>query len=282
MPRIAVPLTVDDHRRDSAGMRYVYPVLSRRARGVSIGINLNPNNACNWRCVYCQVPDLRRGGPPPLDLGLLAAEFGTFLELLADPLESRKFAIPPGTRIADIAFSGNGEPLSAPEFPEAVAVIDRVLAGRGLHRLMRRVITNGSLVERISARRGLAALGAGQGEAWFKVDAGTAAGHLRINGTRTTPATVLRRLRTCAGLCPTWVQTCMFALDGEPPAEAELASYLALLREAAPAIGGVHLYGIARPSRQAEAPRLAPLPKDWLEELAARVAALGLPVTTNP
>jgi wyosine [tRNA(Phe)-imidazoG37] synthetase (radical SAM superfamily) len=51
-------LTVDDHNRDISGMKYIYPVVSRRAGGVSIGINLNVNNACNWRCVYCQVPNL--------------------------------------------------------------------------------------------------------------------------------------------------------------------------------------------------------------------------------
>ncbi|MCZ7653212.1 MAG: hypothetical protein M5R42_01445 [Rhodocyclaceae bacterium] len=35
----------DPHSRDSAGLTYVYPVVSRRAGGVSIGINPNPNNA---------------------------------------------------------------------------------------------------------------------------------------------------------------------------------------------------------------------------------------------
>ena len=54
-------LGTDDHSRDAAGLKYVYPVVSRRAEGVSVGINLNPNNACNWRCVYCQVPDLVLG-----------------------------------------------------------------------------------------------------------------------------------------------------------------------------------------------------------------------------
>ena len=53
-------LKVTDHDRNAAGLRYVYPVVSRRAGGVSVGINLNPNNACNWRCVYCQVPRLVR------------------------------------------------------------------------------------------------------------------------------------------------------------------------------------------------------------------------------
>ena len=61
-------LTVTDHDRDVAGLTYVYPVVSRRAGGVSVGINLNPNNACNWRCVYCQVPDLVRGAAPVIDV----------------------------------------------------------------------------------------------------------------------------------------------------------------------------------------------------------------------
>ncbi len=72
-------LKTEDHSRDSAGMRYVYPVISRRAGGVSVGINLNPNNACNWRCIYCQVPDLTRGGPPAIDLALLERELDGFL-----------------------------------------------------------------------------------------------------------------------------------------------------------------------------------------------------------
>ena len=75
-------LTTTDHSRDSAGLRYVYPVVSRRAGGVSIGINLNPNNACNWRCIYCQVPELVRGTAPPIDLALLEQELSGFLHEL--------------------------------------------------------------------------------------------------------------------------------------------------------------------------------------------------------
>ena len=80
-------LSIRNHDRDSAGLRYVYPVVSRRAGGVSIGINLNPNNACNWACLYCQVPDLTLGGPPPLDLGLLERE----LNLMLADIQSGRF-----------------------------------------------------------------------------------------------------------------------------------------------------------------------------------------------
>lgn len=40
MNGVANKLEVTNHSRDSAGLTYVYPVLSRRAGGVSIGINL--------------------------------------------------------------------------------------------------------------------------------------------------------------------------------------------------------------------------------------------------
>jgi len=77
-------LTIADHRRDIAGLTYVYPVVSRRAGGVSVGINLNVNNACNWACVYCQVEGLTRGGPPPVDVALLSEELDGFLARVAD------------------------------------------------------------------------------------------------------------------------------------------------------------------------------------------------------
>ncbi|MDH4285103.1 MAG: radical SAM protein, partial [Gallionellaceae bacterium] len=75
-------LSINDHSRDSAGLRYVYPVISRRAGGVSVGINLNTNNACNWRCIYCQVPDLHLGSAPPVDLALLEQELRGFMHQL--------------------------------------------------------------------------------------------------------------------------------------------------------------------------------------------------------
>ena len=78
-PGTVATLKVSDHDRDLAGLTYVYPVLSRRAGGVSIGINLNPNNACNWHCAYCQVPDLVRGRAPAIDLARLEAELRGFL-----------------------------------------------------------------------------------------------------------------------------------------------------------------------------------------------------------
>ena len=276
-------LKTDDHSRDSAAMRYVYPVISRRAGGVSVGINLNPNNACNWRCIYCQVPDLRRGGPPPIDLALLERELNEFLQqaVAGDFMATR---VPAGARrLVDVAFSGNGEPTSAAEFAEAVAIVERVLAAQQLaDKVLIRLITNGSLLDRKAVQAGIARIGRAAGEVWFKLDAGTAAGLARINGTRLRPEVAARRLACCAALAPTWVQTCLFRLDGALPAEAEIEAWLALLAPLATALAGVHLYSLARPSLQAEAPRLGRVEAEWLEQIAQRVRLLGLAAHVSP
>ena len=278
-----IQLATDDHSRDSAGMRYVYPVISRRAGGVSVGINLNPNNACNWRCIYCQVPDLKRGGPPPIDLALLERELNDFLQdaVSGDFMTTR---VPAGARqLVDVAFSGNGEPTSAAEFPAAVALVERMLAAHGLAgKLIIRVITNGSLLDRKAVQEGVARIGRAGGEIWFKVDAGTAAGFARINGTRVRPDLVSRRLAACAVLAPTWVQTCMFRRNGELPSEQELCAWLELLAPLVPQLAGVHLYGLARPSLQAEASSLSRIEPAWMEAFASRVRQTGLTVRVSP
>ncbi len=43
------------HSRSWQSNRYVYPVISRRSKGLSIGVNLNPDKVCNFDCVYCCV-----------------------------------------------------------------------------------------------------------------------------------------------------------------------------------------------------------------------------------
>ncbi len=276
-------LSISDHSRDSSGMTYVYPVISRRAGGVSIGINLNPNNACNWRCIYCQVPGLARGSAPVIDLARLEAELR---QLLAEVLRGAFMAerVPVAARrLVDVAFSGNGEPTSAQEFPAAVELAHRVLDEQGLAgRVKLRLITNGSLLGRRKVREGIARLGQYGGEVWFKLDAGDRSGFARINSVQQRPEAVLARLRSCAQRCQTWVQTCCFALDGQPPAEQQLLAWLELLTAVRTEIAGVHLYGLARPSQQAEAARLSSLPVAWLEALALRVEALGLTTHVNP
>ena len=277
-------LSTDDHRRDSAGLLYVYPVVSRRAGGVSVGINLNTNNACNWACLYCQVENLTRGGPLPIDLDRLEKELGDFLDdLLHGDFMQRQ--VPAEARhLMDIAFSGNGEPTSAPEFAAAVAQVGTVLGRFALRgKLPVRLITNGSLLHRPEVQAGIRLLGELGGEVWFKVDRGGAADVAGINGVPMLAEKVRRNLETCAGLASTWVQTCWFALDGQAPSAAARAEYCALLQPLAGLLAGIHLYSLARPSLQPAAPRLARLAAKELEAFAAEIhEKTGIRVMVSP
>ncbi len=170
-------LTVEDHNRDVSGMLYVYPVVSRRAGGVSIGINLNVNNACNWRCVYCQVPDLKRGSPPPIDIPLLEQELRHFLDYALHGDFMTRYVAEGDRQLQDIAFSGNGEPTSAKEFPDVLVMLERVLNDFNLldkaqahpipaNPIKVRLISNGSLMDKDSVLASLKHLASLNDSGW--------------------------------------------------------------------------------------------------------------------
>ncbi|MSR75249.1 MAG: radical SAM protein [Planctomycetes bacterium] len=274
-------LSHEDHRRDAAGLLYVYPVLSRRSGGLSIGINLNPNRACNWRCIYCQVEGLVRGNAPALDLPRLQRELEGFCNAVADGSFAARTAV--GTlELRDFAISGDGEPTSAKEFPEAVDCVAAVRSACGLDQRTKLIlITNGSLVQQARVQDGLRRLAAHGGEAWFKLDRGSDEAMRLVNDAGQSAERALENLCVCAALCPTQVQTALFCIDGAPPSTSECDAYTALLQRAlqrgAP-LRGVLLYGLARASQQPEAPRLSRVDAPWMEAFASRIRTLGLPV----
>jgi len=279
-------LSFERHDRDVTSMTYVYPVVSRRAGGVSVGVNLNPNRKCNWQCIYCQVPGLSKGLPPAVDLGQLREE----LRALLDDIVHGEFlarAVPPhARRLHDVALSGNGEPTLSPQFSEVVDLVGEVLSEFDLLGRVRVVlITNGSRVQSAQVRPALRRLSELGGEIWFKLDLATRDGIASVNRANVSAETHLARLRDAAGLCPTYVQTCMFRRRGEPPSDDELTAYLHALRTLhvdGSRLLGVLLYSLARPSQQPEATELAPVEPAWLERLATRIRSIGLDVRVSP
>ncbi len=282
-------LTVSDHARDSAGLTYVYPVISRRSNGLSIGINLNPNNACNWRCIYCQVPDLVRGSAPAIDLELLNKEL---LGLLNDVLYGDfydHFEVSEQQRIIrDIAISGNGEPTSAREFNQVVMLIrDVVQQADLLGKINIVLITNGSLIHQTRVQAGLDVLAQIGGEVWFKVDRATDSGIDQINNASHRIQHVQKNLSIALEHCPVWIQTSLFAIDGQLPAEDEWQAYVDFLKIVYNAskqqeLRGVLLYGLARPSMQPEASRLERIPTSQMQQFAQSIRALGYEVRVRP
>lgn len=279
-------LTIANHCRDLAGLTYVYPVVSRRAGGLSVGINLNPNRACNWRCIYCQVPNLQRGAAPAIDHKQLRQELIDFLTQILEGTFYQRFSVPEKYRaLKDIAISGDGEPTTLQDFDSAVVTIAEALNDIPLPAIAKVIISNGSLIHRPAVQRGLARWQALGGELWFKLDRATSAGLRQINHAAISPKRVLANLELAASLCPVWLQTCLFALDGQPPSPEEQRAYLDFVHQALKQkipLQGILLYGLARPSQQEEAKRLSPLPTAWMQGFAEQIQALGIQVKLTP
>src|SRR5262245_13917270 len=120
------PLTLfTSHSRSFETNRFVYPVVSRRSAGVSVGVNLNPDKVCNFACIYCQAD---RGSAPEtkfVEMTQLLDELDHMLALVQSEalFEHPKFVGTPRElrRLNDIAFSGDGEPTTYRNFDEIIA-----------------------------------------------------------------------------------------------------------------------------------------------------------------
>src|SRR5271170_5787861 len=60
--------------REFLGNRFVYVVVSSRARGLSIGVNMNPDKRCKFGCEYCEVNRDVPALETSLDVDVMAGE----------------------------------------------------------------------------------------------------------------------------------------------------------------------------------------------------------------
>src|SRR3954464_14058904 len=164
------------HSRSWQRNRYVYPVVSRRSKGLSIGINLNPDKVCNFDCIYCSVD--RTGGVQPelreVDMGVLREELKAMLAVATsgeiyrhDPFDKIPAAL---RRVNDIAFSGDGEPMTYPRFLEACQIAADLKMKARLDEVKIVVITNATMLHRPQVQEALAFLDQHNGEIWGKLD----------------------------------------------------------------------------------------------------------------
>lgn len=282
------------HSRVWQGNRYVYPVVSRRSKGISIGVNLNPDKVCNFDCIYCSVD--RRGGvgaavgARDVDLSVLRVELERMVEVVRtgeiyrfDPFEG----IPEGLRrVNDIAFSGDGEPTTCPQFEGAVRVAAEVkdragMGGRGGVKLV--LITNATMFHRAGVREALAFMDEHEGEVWAKLDAGTAGYYEVVDRSGVGFERVLENVGWCCRERATVIQSLFMRVHGERPAGAEVGAYAGRLRGIV-AGGGriklVQLYTVARGTTEAYATALS---EGELEEIARVVRReVDVPVEVYP
>lgn len=236
-----------DHSRHYEQFKYVYPVLSRRSGGISIGLNVNPDKKCNFDCIYCQVD---RSTPPAVtvfDLAVAETELVEMLAIIESGALARepRFAdVPPELmRVNDIALSGDAEPTTLPNFAATIEMIARVKPP-GVKIVL---ITDAAGLGRAEVKRGLAIMDRHEGEIWAKLDAGTEPYFQLINRTAIPFARVLKNIRDCAAERPLVIQSLFLKLHGEGPDDAEITAWCARLKE----IGNIRLVQVYTLARRA-------------------------------
>lgn len=240
------------HPRDYLGNRHVYTVLSQRARGISLGINLNPDQHCSFACVYCEVNRDRPGRAKQLDLKAMTAELTT---MLGRVYENRMREIPWFRKLPpellelkEVALSGDGEPTLCPIFSKVVKAVTRVRE-RGLHPFKIVLITNTTGLHTPEVQRGLKLLSSWD-EVWAKLDAGTQKYMTKVNRPEITLQQVLENILLLGRQRPVIIQSLFPSLRGEGPSAQEIEQYaqrLAELKQAGAVIPLVQIYSSHRP-----------------------------------
>ena len=256
---------VQDHSRQFADFTFVYPVISRRARGLSVGINLNPDKVCNFDCVYCEVDRKIPGKVSKVDLDQMRDELRAMIHFVRDGGLARepKFDELPSfiTRnVKDIAFSGDGEPTMIHNFAECVQAVAEVKHAADLAKTRIVLITDAAGLDKADVKRGLEIMDANNGEVWGKLDAGTEAYFKLINRTTVRFDRILKNLTATARVRPVVIQSLFLKIHGEAMPSRELAAYCDRLNEIVRGGGQikeVHAYTVARPTPEPFAARLS-------------------------
>src|SRR5205807_2931456 len=116
-----------------------------------------------------------------------------------------------------IAFSGDGEPTTCPQFPDACRLAAELKAEANLPDLKLIVITNATMFHRPSVQEALAFLDHHNGEIWAKLDAGTEPYYDLVDRTPVPFARVLENLAWCVRTRQTVIQSLFMKVHGTPP-----------------------------------------------------------------
>jgi wyosine [tRNA(Phe)-imidazoG37] synthetase (radical SAM superfamily) len=271
------------HPRSFAENLYVYPVLSRRAGGISIGVNLNRNKFCNFRCIYCQVDrhDTDDGSgdensiEAKIDLPRLADELNWTLEQFTSGklFQAGRFSGAPESlrRLNDIALSGDGEPTACPDFGDAMAVCAEVRRRYGLDDTKLVLITNATLLHHPGVRESLKILDQNNGEIWAKLDAGTEAYYGQVARSAVALRRILDNLLDAARVRPIVIQTLFMRIRGQSPTAAEIAAYIERLQEIILGRGQIKLVQIHTVARRPAESYAEPLENAEVDFIAERI-----------
>ncbi|MFA5852323.1 MAG: hypothetical protein WC820_06460 [Spirochaetales bacterium] len=235
-------ISVHDRGADQTSL--IYPVVSRRSGGLSVGINLFPDRKrCNFDCPYCEVR-------PFAGKGEFAAED---LEAQLDGffLGEYKEAWAPQP-VRDLCVSGNGEPTLSAHLWEALELCAEARhkhsGSAGSAPIV--IITNATGFLDKEIRRCLAAFARREPlKIWAKLDAGDQEGFAAMSRSGFDLDAITVALAEFSREAPTIVQTMLCRMRGKAPESPEALAYASRVNsmlEAGAVIEAIHLYTLAR------------------------------------
>ena len=272
------------HPRRFGTLTHVYPVVSRRSGGLSLGINLSPTGQCNFSCVYCQILAEGSGaktGSPLVPMDYLEMELRQLIGSVNDGTLFEQPAFVPVSAekrvLKDIAFSGDGEPTLSPQFAEAVQLVATIRKELCAESVKIVLITNASTLHLEPIREALDLMLQHNGEIWAKLDAGTSRFYRAISRSRIPYETICSNLINFTQDFPVVIQTCFLSLHGQGPSAEEVRLYAECLKKLGK-VSYVQIYTVARHTPEDWA---LPLDNGQLDNIAESVRQqTGLDVRT--
>jgi wyosine [tRNA(Phe)-imidazoG37] synthetase (radical SAM superfamily) len=252
-PRTALAATAFGCSRNFLDNRFVYTVVSARARGLAIGINMNPDRFCNFDCIYCEVNRKLPVTEPELDVEVMAEELDKTLFLV----RSGKIREHPAYRglsdellqLRQVALSGDGEPTLCPKFAEAVQAVIHTRA-RTPHAFFKlALITNGTGLDSRPVQKSLHYF-TPEDEIWIKLDGGTQEYLNRVNCGEVPLEKVLSNILLIGRERRVVIQSLFPLAFGQEPPPQEIDEYIRRLnelKESGAQISLVQIYSATRP-----------------------------------
>ncbi len=248
---------VFDYPRDFLDNRFVYVVISTRAHGLSVGVNMNPDKRCNFDCLYCEVDRSKPSRETRLDVGIMADELHRTLGLIARGKlhERAQYQSVPDElmQLRHVTLSGDGEPTLSPDFAEAVgaAIHVRALGEFPFFKLV--LATNATGLDQPQVQQGLKMFSESD-EIWAKLDGGSQEYLNKVARPHGVSLDkVFSNILLVARHRPITIQSLFPAINGEEPSPQEIQEYAMRLKELVDAgaqISLVQIYSATRPMLQ--------------------------------
>lgn len=212
----------------------MYAVISSRARGLSVGVNMNPDRKCNFGCIYCEVDRSAHPRDKSLDIEVMAEELLKTITFIGEGKlhDYPHYAALPEEllELRHVALSGDGEPTLAPHFSDAVEAIVHIRAMGRAPFFKMVLLTNATGLDQPQVQHGLKHF-TKYDEIWAKLDGGTQAFLNKVNRLDISLDKILANILLVARQRPVVIQSLFPVINGESPPLEEIEQYALRLKE---------------------------------------------------